>query len=696
MSWRDASMLWGLLGAAAVPLVFVAAARLRARAARAFGSGKTVGALIHGDARALRVARALAFTLGVAALVIGLAGPRFGSRTELLRKRGIDVVVALDFSKSMLAADVQPSRIERAKNEVRRLIAEQGGDRVGLVAFAGDTMEFPMTSDYSALDLFLRDLGPADMPVGGTAIGRALIAGQRLLERSSGADEAGAQRNAGAPKRDRVVVLLTDGEDHEGDPVAAAEDLKKAGIRVFTIGIGSRAGEPIPTYAADGTWTGYQQDEDGNTVHTAFSEAAENALKEVSKVTGGKFFRAEDGSLGMDAVRREFANLRQTEAKNREVRIYEEGFPWALGPAFFFLLLEFLLPEALFRRRRERARTRGSAPGIVPAAVALVLGLLGGVGRAQAWEPLRSENSNVRAGNEALRAKNVAGALSAYDKAARELPSEPGVHYGRGLALLEKGEFSKAREALTIATEPPANADLRARAHYAMGLAFLREGEASSKGEQHDQASSSFRSAAEQFKKSLRTKPGNGDAAWNYEFAKRRIVEEQKKAEQKKNDEQQSDGEQEKEKSEDEKKDEQTPDGGTPNQPDGGTPEQKDEPKDGDPKNDDSKGEQPKPDQNAESKNPDSKTPDSRTPEAKEPQGQPTGEQPSPPKPDPATGQTGEGEPAPPADKPSDEKPLPAHIRRALDALRDGERNLEQHRAQQRARMQPRRVVKDW
>ena len=208
-----------------------------------FGQRATLEPLIVGRARWWRVFRAALMAAGVALLILAFAGPQYGSRTRVLRKRGIDVVIALDFSKSMLAQDVHPSRIKRAKAELERLLTDLDGDRVGLVAFAGDAMAFPMTVDYSAVRLFLRDLGPMDMPVGGTAIGKALIASKRLIESSN--ERRGEE--AAAPTRSRVVILLTDGEDHEGDPIAAAEELQAAGIRVYAVGIGSGSGEPIPS-----------------------------------------------------------------------------------------------------------------------------------------------------------------------------------------------------------------------------------------------------------------------------------------------------------------------------------------------------------------------------------------------------------------------------------------------------------------
>jgi len=287
---------------------------------------------------------------GAALLIVALAGPQYGSRTRVLRKRGIDIVVALDFSKSMLAQDVHPSRIKRAKGELEHLLSDLDGDRVGLVAFAGDAMAFPMTVDYSAVRLFLRDLGPMDMPVGGTAIGKALIASKRLIESSNG----GPGAESGTDQRSKVVILLTDGEDHEGDPVAAAKELSGAGIKVYTVGIGAGSGEPIPSYTADGTLVGHMKDAEGRLVMTSLSPENEEILKKIASITGGEYVRAEEGTVGMNQIRAELATLQASERKARRVTVHENRFVLALLPGFLLLLLEALLPEAWIVRRRRR------------------------------------------------------------------------------------------------------------------------------------------------------------------------------------------------------------------------------------------------------------------------------------------------------------------------------------------------------
>ncbi|MFT3921241.1 MAG: VWA domain-containing protein [Myxococcales bacterium] len=349
MSFRLPWVLWFLLSVPLVGLLLAYGYRARTRAVRAFGDPNLVLNLTVGRSPRLRALRGVLLTLGSLFLVLAWAGPQYGSQTRVLKKRGIDVIVALDFSKSMLAKDVRPSRIERAKAELTRFFAELTGDRVGVVAFAGDTMEFPMTTDYAAIDTFLRDLGPYDMPVGGTAIGRALTASKRLLERARGAEPKNLEERAERP--DQAVILLTDGEDHEGDPVAAAQALHEQGVKVFVVGIGSKTGEPIPTYAPDGTWTGYLRDDKGNPILSALSDQNEAQLRQIAQVGQGKYFRAREGTVGIDEIRTLMRGMKQAEHKARRVSIAEDRYALALVPAFLLLLLEALLPEAWLRRK---------------------------------------------------------------------------------------------------------------------------------------------------------------------------------------------------------------------------------------------------------------------------------------------------------------------------------------------------------
>jgi Ca-activated chloride channel family protein len=247
----------------------------------------------------------------------------------------------------MYARDIAPSRIARAKAEVARLIQDLPGARFGAVAFAGEPMSFPLTSDGPAIAQFFRQLNPNDMPVGGTATARALERAREVFARD--------------PKsRDhvRVVVLVTDGEDLEGDPVEVAENCQREGTRIDVVQIGGRAPETIPEVAADGKVAGIRRDDEGKLLTTQLSAEGEAQLARVAQVTGGTIVRAEHGETGIDKVARGLQKMMREELSEKVQTVYAEEYAWPLGFAVALLLVEALLGEA---PRRRRASGRGAA-----------------------------------------------------------------------------------------------------------------------------------------------------------------------------------------------------------------------------------------------------------------------------------------------------------------------------------------------
>ncbi len=266
---------------------------------------------------------------GLALFAVALAQPQCGSRTELARRRGIDLVVAVDASKSMLARDVPPDRLDRAKLELNSLLDSLKGDRVGIVAFAGDAyVQSPLTSDYAAAKLFLKAVDPEQMQQGGTNIGAALLLAQNMLE--------SADRGA----KDRVVVLLSDGEDLSGEEMEAAESLHAAGIKVYAVGIGSDAGEPIPELGKSGEVVGYKKDASGNTVLSRLDRAG---LEAVAQLTGGEFFYQPHG-VAVQEVAARIDRLQKSEIESRLTVRWDERFQALLAPGLLLLVLGLLLP----------------------------------------------------------------------------------------------------------------------------------------------------------------------------------------------------------------------------------------------------------------------------------------------------------------------------------------------------------------
>ena len=276
--------------------------------------------------------------LAVALLALALARPQAGGRARLEKQRGLDLVVALDFSKSMLAKDIYPSRLERAKRELERLMDRLAGDRIGLVAFAGETLTYPPTTDYAAVKLFWRDMTPSDMPVGGTAIGRALKSGLDMLKRL---------RAQGGETRGQVILLLTDGEDTESEPHGDGRRGGQAGdqglcrghrLALGRAGAGSERGRPGP---------GYIKDREGKYVT---SRLGEDLLSKIAARTGGGYLRADARHFGVEAIEAALAGLKRTENEARLVKQYDEVCEYLLLPALLLLLGEACMGE---RRRRK-------------------------------------------------------------------------------------------------------------------------------------------------------------------------------------------------------------------------------------------------------------------------------------------------------------------------------------------------------
>ncbi|HXU80401.1 MAG TPA: VWA domain-containing protein [Polyangia bacterium] len=329
--------LWLLLLVPAVVLAYVAAFSRRKRLLLALGNQALIARMSASVSVPRKVLRAIYLTGAVALVALALARPQAGGRARLEKQRGLDIVVALDFSKSMLARDIYPSRLERAKRELERLIDRLAGDRIGLVAFAGETLTYPPTTDYAAVKLFWRDLTPADMPVGGTAIGRAMKSSIDLLKRL---------RSRGGESRAQVILLLTDGEDTESEPMAVAEEAAQLGIKIFAVGIGSRSGELVPQVNAEGQVQGYLKDREGKYVT---SRLAEDMLNQIASKTGGEYLRADARRFGVEAMEAALSGLKRTENEARLVKQFDEVYEFLLLPAFLLLVGEACVNE---RRRR--------------------------------------------------------------------------------------------------------------------------------------------------------------------------------------------------------------------------------------------------------------------------------------------------------------------------------------------------------
>ena len=319
---------------AAVPLIilfFVARFRRRRGVLRQLGEPELLDRLSRSTAAGRQSVKAALVVLTLVCFALALARPQFGTRSETVRQTGFSVMIALDVSNSMLAEDVRPNRLIRAKYAVRSLVRQLRNDRVGLVVFAGSAfLQCPLTTDYSIVELFLNGIDTQTVGTQGTAIAEAL----RIAGRSFRQDHKGY----------KAVVLITDGEDHQEDPVAVAAELAALDVRVYVVGIGTPLGVPIPVTGEDGMVAGHMRDRSGEVV---MSRLDEYTLRHIAETTGGAYYRASPGGEEMDLVYDTLESLERAEFESREFTQYVERYQYIL---LFGLLL--LVADTVIRDRR--------------------------------------------------------------------------------------------------------------------------------------------------------------------------------------------------------------------------------------------------------------------------------------------------------------------------------------------------------
>jgi len=279
--------------------------------------------------RKMRRTKYALWIIGIFFALLALARPQMGTKLETVKREGIDLVVCLDLSNSMLAEDVKPNRLAKAKYEIKRLVEMLQGDRVALVTFAGNAfLQCPLTTDYDAFLMLLDAVNAGSMPVQGTDISQAIETGRKAFVEGE--------------RKYKVMLLITDGEDNEGKALDEAEKAKDENIKIFTVGIGSPAGVPIPVYDDNGNKIGVKRDRSGNVVTTRLDE---ETLQRIALATDGKYYPATPSHPELDAIISAIANMEKKEIEAKKFSHYEERFQYPLGAAILFIILAFVIPE---------------------------------------------------------------------------------------------------------------------------------------------------------------------------------------------------------------------------------------------------------------------------------------------------------------------------------------------------------------
>ncbi|MDD5691503.1 MAG: VWA domain-containing protein [Candidatus Omnitrophica bacterium] len=329
MRFAAGNFVFGFIIVLALALFYLWAAKLRKSALEKFAQKELLGELLSRLDYKKRFLKIILIVLAITLMLFALMRPQWGFHWEEVRRKGVDILIALDTSKSMLAEDVKPSRLERSKLAIKDLVRNLKGDRIGLIAFSGSAfLQCPLTLDYGGFLLSLDNTGIDTIPKGGTSITSAIKEALRSYE--------------GGQKKYKVLVIITDGEDHEGDPEQAAEEAKKEGIKIFCIGIGTKEGDLIPVTDENGQRL-FVKDNQGNVVKSHLDEAS---LQKIALNTGGVYVRATNAEFGLDLIYREkIARMEKRELEAKMNKHYEERFQIFLGLALSLLIIEHFISE---------------------------------------------------------------------------------------------------------------------------------------------------------------------------------------------------------------------------------------------------------------------------------------------------------------------------------------------------------------
>jgi Ca-activated chloride channel family protein len=261
-------------------------------------------------------------------LILGLVNPKMGTKLEKVKREGIDLVFAIDVSKSMLAEDVSPNRLEKSKQLVSQIINKLANDRIGIIAYSGSAFPvLPITTDYSVAKMFLQGMNPSIISSQGTSINEAIELSSQYFNKKD--------------KTRKVLIIISDGEDHSDNAVDAAEEAKGLGIKIITIGVGTENGGQIPL-KVDGIVEDYQKDKDGNIVVTKRNS---EVLQAIAKATNGGYVDGNSTKTVIDYISDRLKNIEKTEFESIQLANFQSQFQWFLGIAFFFLLLDVFLSE---------------------------------------------------------------------------------------------------------------------------------------------------------------------------------------------------------------------------------------------------------------------------------------------------------------------------------------------------------------
>jgi Ca-activated chloride channel family protein len=444
---------------------------------RKFGDPKLLRSLMPDVSRFRPAVKFWILQGALALLVVMLARPQFGTKISNEQRTGIETIIAMDISNSMLAEDITPSRLDRSKMMVENLVDHFTNDKIGLLVFAGDAfVQLPITSDYVSAKMFLSSIDPSMMATQGTDIARAIDMASHSFTQEEGIGKA--------------IIVITDGEDHEGGALEAAEAAKKAGMRVYVLGVGSTQGAPIPI---PGTGD-YMKDNTGNTVMSALNE---DMCRQVAQAGGGAYIHVENNSAAQDQLDNELSKLAKKETTSTVYSEFDEQFQAVAILALLLLILEI----CIFDRRNPLLKRLSLFGSKKKAAATVALLLVAVTASAQ------TDRQYIREGNKQFRVGQYDKAEVSYRKAVEKNPKNPQAAYNLGNALMAQKKDSSAVQQFEQATRIETNPLRKAAAYHNMGVIC--------------QTHKMYGEAIEAYKNALRLNPNDNETRYNLVLCQR-------------------------------------------------------------------------------------------------------------------------------------------------------------------------------
>ena len=463
---------------------------------RKFGDPKLLRELMPDVSRFRPAVKFWILQGALALLIVMLARPQFGTKINNEQRVGIETIIAMDISNSMMAEDITPSRLDRSKMMVENLVDHFTNDKIGLIVFAGDAfVQLPITSDYVSAKMFLSSIDPSMMATQGTDIARAIDMATHSFTQEEGIGKA--------------IIVITDGEDHEGGALESAKAAKDAGMRVYVLGVGSTKGAPIPIPGSND----FMKDNTGNTVMSALNE---DMCRQVAQAGGGAYIHVENNSAAQDQLDKELDKLAKKETTSTVYSEFDEQFQAVAILALLLLILEI----CIFDRRNPLLKRLSLFGSKKKAAATMLLLMVAATASAQT-----ADRQYIREGNKQFRLGQYDKAEVSYRKAVEKNPKNPQAAYNLGNALMAQKKDSAAVQQFEQSTRIETNPMRKAAAYHNMGVIC--------------QTHKMYGEAIEAYKNALRNNPNDDETRYNLvlcKHMKKKQDEKQKKNQQNKDD----------------------------------------------------------------------------------------------------------------------------------------------------------------